>query len=113
LKILVCGGREYNDWRYLWDQLDKIDIEEGITLIIEGGATGVDRGARLWAESKEIPFLHHPARWKSGDNFAGPRRNREMIQWEPDLVVAFPGGRGTNDMVKVAKAAKIKVKDLR
>ncbi|MEM9912925.1 MAG: hypothetical protein AAF922_19365 [Pseudomonadota bacterium] len=45
---------------------------------------------------------------------AGPIRNKEMLdEGCPDLVVAFPGGRGTANMVKQAQAAGVEVLDKR
>lgn len=42
---------------------------------------------------------------------AGPIRNQRMLdEGKPDLVVAFPGGRGTADMVRRAKAAGVPVR---
>jgi predicted Rossmann-fold nucleotide-binding protein len=35
-----------------------------------------------------------------------------MLEWKPDLVVAFPGGTGTADMVAQAKAAGVAVMEL-
>jgi predicted Rossmann-fold nucleotide-binding protein len=32
-----------------------------------------------------------------------------MMEWKPDLVVAFPGGSGTADMVSRARGAGIEV----
>jgi len=50
------------------------------------------------------------AKWSKHGRAAGPIRNQEMIdECKPDLVVAFPGGRGTADMVRRAKAAGIRV----
>ena len=41
---------------------------------------------------------------------AGPIRNQEMLDKEnPDIVVAFPGGRGTQDMTSRAQNKNIKV----
>jgi hypothetical protein len=41
---------------------------------------------------------------------AGPRRNKQMIEeGNPDLVIAFPGGRGTADMINRARAAGVRV----
>jgi hypothetical protein len=43
-----------------------------------------------------------PANWKEQGKQAGPIRNRGMYQkFDPDGVVAFPGNRGTSDMVDV------------
>jgi hypothetical protein len=44
---------------------------------------------------------------------AGPIRNQRMIdEGKPDLVIAFPGGRGTADMVSRAKKAGIPVQEI-
>jgi hypothetical protein len=41
---------------------------------------------------------------------AGPIRKQQMLdEGKPDLVVAFPGGRGTAHMVRIARAAGIEV----
>jgi predicted Rossmann-fold nucleotide-binding protein len=51
----------------------------------------------------------HPANWNAWGRAAGPRRNQEMLMRKPNLVVAFPGGEGTADMVQKAIAAGVKV----
>jgi hypothetical protein len=50
-----------------------------------------------------------PADWKRHGKSAGPLRNQEMLDAAPDLVIAFPGGRGTADMVRRAKSVNVKV----
>jgi hypothetical protein len=40
----------------------------------------------------------HPADGKKHGRAAGPIRNQKMPEEKPELVVAFPGGRGTADM---------------
>lgn len=39
----------------------------------------------------------------------GPKRNRKMLELKPDGVVAFPGGRGTMDMIRAATEAGVPV----
>jgi hypothetical protein len=40
----------------------------------------------------------------------GPKRNQQMLEeGKPDLVLAFPGGRGTADMVRRAPSGVPKV----
>lgn len=106
MRVLVCGGRNYFDGETLYATLDKI---ENIELIIHGGAAGADSMARDYANSRDIPCLKHPANWEKYGKRAGPIRNQEMLKWQPDLVVAFPGGVGTADMVKRAEKAGIEV----
>lgn len=110
MRVLVCGGRDYGDRRSLYDALDKIRAERGFSVLIAGGARGVDSLAADWAGMHGIPALIYNALWKRHGRAAGPFRNTKMIKDGcPDLVVAFPGGRGTADMVRQARAAGITV----
>lgn len=78
--------------------------------IIHGGATGVDTAAGVFAVVHYCQEQCFPADWKQYGKSAGPIRNAKMLQeGEPDLVVAFPGGKGTANMVRLAKKAKVKV----
>lgn len=94
--------------------------------IISGMAKGVDTCAVDWAVVNWCKWHEFPANWedlshpdavirtrKDGtkyDALAGHRRNQKMIdEGKPDLVVAFPGGTGTADMVKRAKTAKVEI----
>lgn len=57
-----------------------------------------------------IPCTPHPAEWDRHGRAAGPRRNGEMLrETVPTLVVAFPGGSGTEDCVRQARAMEINV----
>lgn len=51
-----------------------------------------------------------PADWAAYDRAAGPIRNARMIaEGKPDIVLAFPGGRGTANMVAQARKAGVRV----
>lgn len=110
MRVLVCGGRDFNDYALLCEKLDALNPGGRISLIIHGGATGADSLADEWAKATDTPCLRHPAKWRPIGKGAGPLRNQEMLdKWKPQEVVAFPGGRGTADMVRRAKAANIPV----
>lgn len=110
MRILVCGGRDYNDAEAVNAALDAVHRKRGITCIIEGGATGADTLARQWAVATGIDIRTFYANWKLYGKAAGPLRNSQMLdEGRPDGVVAFPGGRGTDDMVRQAQAAGLTV----
>jgi predicted Rossmann-fold nucleotide-binding protein len=109
MRVIVCGGRYYIDYKTLCIVLNEIHAESTITCVVYGGATGADKLAMCWAVSNGIQHESHPANWKEYGKSAGPRRNREMSSSGADLCVAFPGGRGTEDMIRCAKRAGIKV----
>jgi hypothetical protein len=110
--VLVCGGRGYSDIEYMFRALDRIHERYPIDVLIQGGATGADRMAGNWAKLKQIHVAEVAAMWSQHGKAAGPKRNRAMILLKPDLVVAFPGGSGTADMVLQAKLNGIKVLEL-
>lgn len=123
-RILVCGGRDFADKGRVERFLNTVVYLEPV-VIIQGGA---DALAASWARTnKACP--HEPetfkADWKNVerpgalikhgrygpyDALAGFVRNQRMIdEGRPDLVVAFPGGSGTADMVKRAHVAGVRV----
>ena len=106
MRVLVCGGREYADAARVTEVLDA----QSITVIIEGCARGADSLAEDYARTHRIPVRHFPADWERNGKAAGHIRNREMlVQGRPDLVIAFPGGRGTANMVGQARLAGVRV----
>lgn len=109
--VLVCGGRDYNGAERLFQVL--AHYASAAEVIVHGGASGADALAQRWADTTGHCCMVYPADWKKHGKAAGPIRNQLMLDSEqPDLVLAFPGGRGTADMVKRARAAGIKVLEL-
>ncbi len=110
MKVLVCGGRNFDDLPLLDQTLDQIHSDRGITKIICGDAPGADLMAFFWAGANEIPADRYVARWNNYGRAAGPKRNQKMLdEGKPDMVVAFKGGAGTADMVRRAIKAGVPV----
>jgi hypothetical protein len=105
--LLVCGGRTFNDYDLVLSTLS--NLRPVPKLLIHGGAPGADTLAQEAADFLEIPTQAFPADWEAFGFAAGPRRNEQMIRLKPDLVIAFKGGKGTDDMIRRAKRAKIRV----
>jgi hypothetical protein len=109
MRVLVCGGRDYSDKARVFAVLDKLDGEAGIDRIIEGGAKGADTWAAQWGGSRGI-LETYPADWEAFGSMAGPMRNKAMLdEGKPDLVIAFPGGAGTRNMIRQARKAGVEV----
>lgn len=107
-RVLVCGGRDFRDRNLVFTTLDALQPQPW--LIIEGGARGADALAQSWALDRRVTRLTYPAEWNKHGPAAGPIRNARMLaEGKPDLVIAFPGGAGTADMVAKARAAGVEV----
>jgi hypothetical protein len=113
MRVLVCGGREYADQARVNAVLTPLLEQFPDLEIIEGGATGADTCARLWAQHQNVPVQTFPANWKLYGKRAGYIRNVQMLEeGHPDLVIAFPGGPGTGMMVNLADKANVSVRVL-
>lgn len=111
-RVLVCGGRNFGDVALMDRVLKALLLERNFTAVIHGDARGADRLADLWARENRIEVLSFPAQWRELGLAAGAIRNQRMLnEGKPDLVVAFPGGKGTDDMVKKARRAGVEVID--
>jgi predicted Rossmann-fold nucleotide-binding protein len=113
MRVLVCGGRTYSDQEAVYSALHDLAEKHGWLTIIEGGASGADMLARWWAVRHYHGLVTVAADWQKHGTAAGPIRNTQMLMsGKPDLVLAFPGGRGTADMVEKASIAGIEVRRL-
>lgn len=106
VKILVTGGRDNLNSVRICQILDWVDMKFGVHCIVHGHAKGADAIADAWANRKGIERLSYPVtdiEWKTQGKKAGLLRNQKMLDIEqPDLVIAFDGGRGTLHMTTYA-----------
>lgn len=107
--VLVTGGRDYTDRARVYQCLDYLHRTRDVWRVMQGGARGADKLAEEWAATNEVECLRVPARWKIGGKRAGMARNARMADYRPDVVMAFPGGAGTEVMVGIARARGIEL----
>lgn len=103
--IVVTGGRDFKDEDLVLRVLDGIN-EKGI-YHVGCCPTGVDKIVR-----ENYTHVEYKADWTKHGKAAGPIRNKEMIDHAAKLdgiLLAFPGGKGTADCIRQAKAAGIPV----
>ncbi|MGY6251723.1 DUF2493 domain-containing protein [Bosea thiooxidans] len=109
MRLLVTGGRNFTNRDLAFSALDKLDAENCIDVVIHGAARGADTEAARWCAVRGVPVWPCPADWSLG-KAAGILRNQWMLEnASPSHVLAFPGGNGTADMVRRARAASIPV----
>lgn len=111
MKIIVCGGRAYQNRQRVFETLDALHQERKIDLVAQGGASGADALAKEWAREMGVETGTFYADWKAYGRLAGPMRNQRMlVDVRPDLVVAFPGGSGTADMILRAEQTGVTIR---
>ena len=90
--------------------LDRVADRVEVAAVRHGCARGADTLAGEWARERGIPEQRYLADWQAHGKGAGPRRNQAMLDAaDVACVVAFPGGVGTADMVRRARAAGLLV----
>ncbi len=109
MKLAIVGSRSFFNYDAFKETLEDYLSENKIfpTLVISGGAGGVDSLAALWAKEMSIPITVYKADWNKHGKAAGPLRNTTIVD-SADKVVAFWDGisRGTQDSINKAKTSK-------
>jgi hypothetical protein len=115
MRVIVCGGRDFTRRVLLFKTMEDLHAQHRFAAFMQGGQRGADAIARDWARTHpEIERFACKADWGKHGNAAGPIRNTRMLEWHPDLVVAFPtGGPGTADMMRKARAAGVTVIEIK
>lgn len=116
MKIIVCGGRDFGllptERDLIFQTLNSLHTKYPITFLAEGAAKGADSVALEWRIKNGIPGKRFPADWYP-DGRISYKRNAEMLkEVKPELVVAFPGGNGTQDMKTRAKLQCTKLMEI-
>jgi hypothetical protein len=125
MKVIIAGGRDFNNYKLLRETLDKLfkgrtDIEIVSGACNTGKLTynrtdgtivcGADGLGEKYARERGYPVTPFPADWSIGKS-AGYIRNKEMAMYADALVAFWDGqSRGTGHMIDLAKKHGLKGK---
>ncbi len=111
LKVIVAGGRDFNNYDLLSNKLDILFSKTANVVIVSGMARGVDSLAVKYAESNKLRVSEFPANWLKHGKASGFRRNVEMARFA-DACVCFWDGKspGTKHMIDTAKRMNLKLR---
>lgn len=111
MKLIIAGGRDFNNPEWLFDVMDWYYENSYITEIVSGKQRtkdpfgqqdwGADYIGELYATYRNIAIKPFPAEWDKYGRSAGHRRNMLMAKYA-DALVAFHDGKskGTKNMIR-------------
>lgn len=104
MKIAIVGSRNWNDFQAINHFIASLPHD---TLIVSGGARGVDSIAEACAVHHGLDVLVFEADWNQYGKSAGMIRNADIVK-ASDIVVAFWDGvsKGTANTIERASNAK-------
>lgn len=108
MKIIIAGGRDFNDYEQLCDICNDILPEFEDVSIVSGTARGADRLGERYAREHGYKVKCFPADWNRHGKQAGYMRNLEMAKYA-DGLIAFHDhySRGTANMIGFASEYKL------
>lgn len=112
MKVIVAGGRDFNDYLLMKERLDYYlkFLNQDEIIIVSGAARGADSLGERYAKERGYKLERYPADWNGPyGKGAGFARNRQMAEVS-DALVAFPGGNGTAHMIRTAYELGLKVR---
>lgn len=104
MKIAIVGTRNpgvsYQEWESIL--ISRINASE-VSLIVSGGAKGIDTYAKLFAARHLIPLMEYLPEYSRYGRKATLRRNTQIVR-EASTVIAFPtpDSKGTFHSIKEA-----------
>ena len=109
-KIIIAGGRDFNDYEFLRDQIDALELPE--FEVVSGACRGTDKLGERYAEERDLPDPKlFPADWDKFGRGAGPIRNEEMARYADALIAFWDGdSRGTKLMIDIAERYGLEIK---
>jgi hypothetical protein len=113
MRLIVAGGRNFNDYELLRSKLDFFLKQTNDTEIVSGKAKGADSLGERYANEHSLPVKDFPANWSLGKS-AGYIRNEEMAKYATHCVCFWDGiSKGTKHMIDLAKKYKLKLRVVR
>lgn len=111
-KVLIAGGREFNDYDLLKKQCDLIlkDVARRDTIVVvSGGARGADKLGEKYANEKGYTIEQYIPDWNGPlGKGAGFARNKQMVDVANGVIVFWDqASKGTGHTVELAKAKNI------
>lgn len=101
MRVIIAGSRGIRDYEVVEDAINESQFP--ISVVVSGGAKGVDQLGELYAESMNLRLHIFEPEWDVHGRAAGPIRNRKMAENADALIAIWDGkSRGTKNMIETA-----------
>jgi hypothetical protein len=109
MKLIIAGGRDFNDYDLLKQKLNKIIGDNSDIEIVSGMARGADLLGVKYANELGYQVKEFPAQWDKYGKSAGYRRNEEMAKYSDTCVCFWDGeSKGTKHMIDLSNKYNLK-----
>jgi hypothetical protein len=107
VRVIIAGSRTITNYTLLCEIMSAVEVMLGepITLVLTGGAAGVDQMGERWAWSHKVQTKLYPTPWAEHGKAAGPIRNRQMAS-EADALVLLWDGKSPDSKNMLAEAQR-------
>jgi len=114
MKVIIAGGRNFNDYNKLRESCDNILVNQKDVEIVSGTAAEADTLGERYAQEKGYEVKKFPAQWDLYGKSAGYKRNQQMAEYADGLIAFWDGkSRGTKHMIDIATNKGLKVRVIR
>lgn len=105
MKVIIAGGREFNNYELLKRKCDSILSKTDSPEIVSGKVKGADSLGELYAKENKLKVHEFSANWNMHGRAAGPIRNEEMGKFSDSLIAFWDGkSKGTKHMIDYMKS---------
>jgi hypothetical protein len=106
MRVAVCGGKDFLAQNLISAVLNNLHREEYISEVLVGKCRGVDELVASWAIRTGIPVTYYESDWLSFGAEADDVRNQALVAEQPYVIVLFPGGKRTANLLQKAVDVK-------
>ena len=110
MKLIIAGGRNFDDYALLTNEVETVIVGESHVEIVSGGAKGADRLGEFFAIDHDLDIKRFPADWDKHGKAAGYKRNSDMADYADTCICFWDGkSKGTGHMIQLAKNKGLKL----
>ena len=111
MKVIIAGGRDFNNYELLCEYCDKILANSINIEVVSGKARGADSLGERYARERGYPIKDFPANWDEFGKSAGYIRNKQMAEYSDGLIAFWNGkSKGTKHMIDLARERNLRIK---